>query len=603
MPWHKLGKDEATPIDVSTAVPTLQATVPTVASNAARDALFSVGQRPLFYRVRNTQTGYQEVWAGPQTGWVQEFALDQPEEPGEPDPSDLLAGEPYLVVVTPNPLRVRTGSAKALTVTVLDVFGNPTATGALLWLVSSLTQAAVNSSNELVGATPGDTTVRARVTWVRQGESAPRTATSAAVPVTVTGPIATISVTPNPLPVEEDQAAYPVAVALDAGGRSVPDVEFEWESADPAIGLVNASGEVVGMAPGVTDITATAEGITGSAEVHVTGALDSVLLGPDPLDTFTAPGQTAQLVPVARDSALNSIPGVTFTYETSDPQVLTVSPSGLVTSGLKRGSATITVRAQSGVIEVEDTLAGTTDYEVLLKYVAGVTDPGSIGMVVERDYLGGAASVNTPRFEVVGGDTHLKIYADGADDGAGTYERVAVPLYNAPGLNEPFTILFEFATTRAWLEAERMGMLFAMGRADGGSLGRIEAHGSPDEVYTFSTVAGPTGAIKTGFARPEAVAPVLYDRFTCRIEFWSDETGVRQLHYWSKNGGAETSGWTGTPTHDQAAWDAFTSWGAAIDQWLRFGYTLVDIGAATPILLRRFVWRRGQHSLAVMQAT
>jgi uncharacterized protein YjdB len=81
-------------------------------------------------------------------------------------------------------------------------------------------------------------------------------------------------------------------------------------------------------------------------------------VGPEPVasieitpsaDTLTALGQSRQLFVTARDAQGRIVPGVTFTWTSSDPSVATVSPSGLVTA-LATGPVQInaTVREVAG---------------------------------------------------------------------------------------------------------------------------------------------------------------------------------------------------------------------------------------------------------------
>jgi hypothetical protein len=60
-----------------------------------------------------------------------------------------------------------------------------------------------------------------------------------------------------------------VLAVTDSSGSALPDAEVEWSSAHVTIATVTAEGEVTGVGPGVTTITAAADGTSASAEITV----------------------------------------------------------------------------------------------------------------------------------------------------------------------------------------------------------------------------------------------------------------------------------------------------------------------------------------------
>ncbi len=113
-------------------------------------------------------------------------------------------------------------------------------------------------------------------------------------------------------------------------------------SSNAAVASVTGSGLATAMGPGTATITATVEGVKGTAEIMVPVPVAEVLLTPD---TATLDrGATLQLAAVVYDAGGNVLADpVTFT--SGSPAVATVSAAGLVTA-VSVGEAIIT--AQSG---------------------------------------------------------------------------------------------------------------------------------------------------------------------------------------------------------------------------------------------------------------
>jgi uncharacterized protein YjdB len=108
------------------------------------------------------------------------------------------------------------------------------------------------------------------------------------------------------------------------------------------------SGLVTGVASGTATITATIDGVAGSASVTVNPT------GPGPIATIAVSPSTATvnvawattLTATARDANGTVITGAPITWSTSDATVATVSSAGVVT-GVAAGSATITATSGS----------------------------------------------------------------------------------------------------------------------------------------------------------------------------------------------------------------------------------------------------------------
>jgi hypothetical protein len=140
-----------------------------------------------------------------------------------------------------------------------------------------------------------------------------------------------------------------------------PQSAVGWSSSNNQIANVNASGVVTGIAVGTATVTAKKYKKTDTFQITVTSGSPP---GPTPVATITVSavstsvpvGQTTQANAVAKDSSGASIPGVSFTWSSSDPATASVNTTGLVT-GVATGSVSIIASAggQSGTLAINVT--------------------------------------------------------------------------------------------------------------------------------------------------------------------------------------------------------------------------------------------------------
>jgi hypothetical protein len=162
-------------------------------------------------------------------------------------------------------------------------------------------------------------------------------------------PVASIDMSPDAVTLSAGQTTSLAAVARAADGAPLPDRQLTWGSDNPSLAIVDAVGAVTGVAEGSTEITASAEGVSGRATVTILPpAVASVVVEPAQLSLL--PGETAQLTATALDAQGGPLTGQTFTWISDDVSVATVDTDGLVTS-VAPGSASIfaTAGGRSGV--------------------------------------------------------------------------------------------------------------------------------------------------------------------------------------------------------------------------------------------------------------
>ena len=180
------------------------------------------------------------------------------------------------------------------------------------------------------------------------------------------------------------------ATALDDDGDPVSDVTFDWSSENEAVVTVGPTGLLIGQGPGTTEVTATVNGVSATANVGVNSTAT--------LEVFQGNGQTAvagQAVPTAPavrvvDAQENPVPGVRIRFQagtasgsvteesqTTDAQgVARVGSWRLGSVGVNRLSASVEGAAiQNEPIEFLATTAEVGGYNITVRYLGVYTSP------------------------------------------------------------------------------------------------------------------------------------------------------------------------------------------------------------------------------------
>jgi uncharacterized delta-60 repeat protein len=146
-------------------------------------------------------------------------------------------------------------------------------------------------------------------------------------------PVATISVSPSAASLESGKTQQMSAVAKDAAGNVLSGVSFSWQSDATAVASVDGSGLVTGALVGTAHITASAQGVSGGADVSVkTGALAHIEISPAGGTVIV--GQDLALGALASDAAGNPISGSAFKWTSDNPEVGKVDPATGIASGV-----------------------------------------------------------------------------------------------------------------------------------------------------------------------------------------------------------------------------------------------------------------------------
>jgi uncharacterized protein YjdB len=166
------------------------------------------------------------------------------------------------VTITPDSASPIEGESLQLLAITKDSAGNQLSGRTVTWASSATAVATISSSGVVTAVAAGT----AMITAISEGRSG-----TAAMRVTQ-APVASVTVTPATASDAVGQTVQLTATLKDAKGRVLSGRIVTWASSSAAVATVSSSGVASGVAAGAATITATSEGISGSAAVTVTAA-------------------------------------------------------------------------------------------------------------------------------------------------------------------------------------------------------------------------------------------------------------------------------------------------------------------------------------------
>jgi trimeric autotransporter adhesin len=285
------------------------------------------------------------------------------------------------VEINPNQSTLTIGQQATLLATARNAAGGVLTGRPVLWTSGAPSVATVSQSGAVSAIGAGSAVIFATI----EGKTA-----SAAVNVRQ---LAVTSVTVAPASASlAVGGAVQLAATVQSGATVLTDRAVGWSSTNETIAVVSSTGRVTGLKAGVVTITATSEGVSGTAFVAV--GISSVVVTPNP--STVAGGATRQLSAVARDAASANIPGVTFVWTSAATQTATVDDAGLVTG---RAAGSTTIRATVGSV------FGTAAITVTPAPVATITVTPSAPSVVRGNTVQLTATLRDAAGNVLTGRT------------------------------------------------------------------------------------------------------------------------------------------------------------------------------------------------------
>jgi serine/threonine-protein kinase len=147
----------------------------------------------------------------------------------------------------------------------------------------------------------------------------------------------------------------------DASGQPLGDAVIEWRSQSPGVASISETGMIAAQGLGSTTISARVDDVISSfplmvqrpRSVATRQPVATVVVSWD--QNTILPGGAAQFLAAPRDADGSRLSGRPISWQSSDPEVATVSPDGTVT-GRAEGTARITAtsegRSGSGIVTV-----------------------------------------------------------------------------------------------------------------------------------------------------------------------------------------------------------------------------------------------------------
>jgi uncharacterized protein YjdB/alpha-tubulin suppressor-like RCC1 family protein len=253
------------------------------------------------------------------------------------------------VDVAPGTTQVAIGRTTQLAATMKDAAGTVLSGRTVSWSSSDAAIATVDASGVVTGIAVGAATVTA----TSEGKSA-----QAAVTVKLS-PVASVVVTPNTPNIKLGEVATLAASVRDDRDVVLAGREVRWTSSAPAVATVDAAtGVVTAVSGGQAKITATSDGVSGSATVTVTVPVATVAVNAAP-DTLEAYDQLA-LTATLRDAKGNVLTGRAITWTSSAPTIASIDAATGVLTGLDRGTVTVTATSEGK--------SGSATHTIVIRY-------------------------------------------------------------------------------------------------------------------------------------------------------------------------------------------------------------------------------------------
>lgn len=175
----------------------------------------------------------------------------------DPDPR-----VPVSIQLIPASVSLHVGASSHLRARVANALGALLDGVAVQWTSSASEVVRVDAEGGLLAVAEGS----ARVVATVAGEALADTAEVRVVPPAV----ASVEVSPAALSLTIGAGAVLTATPRDDGGAALVGRTVTWSTADGGVATVDGAGTVSAVAAGATTITATVEGVSGSAAVRVT---------------------------------------------------------------------------------------------------------------------------------------------------------------------------------------------------------------------------------------------------------------------------------------------------------------------------------------------
>jgi hypothetical protein len=266
--------------------------------------------------------------------------------------------------IAPTSLQLHPGDTLRLDAKSFDRQGNPLGTQPVVWSTSDSRVGRISSSGLLTATGIGSGFVMADAEGQRDSVS-----------LQVEAAIRRIRVRPDQSTLQPGDTLRMLGTPQDAAGRTVDGRELVWTSSNASVARVSSSGLVTAIARGTASITATSEGVAGSATLTVQDRVATVTVSPE-MDDLSV-GEKVDLVATLRSSGGQVLTGREIAWSSDRPDVASVGSAGQVIARAP-GTATVVARSEGvdgrTTIEVSEPSGGGNDDGSVL---VGAGDIGS----------------------------------------------------------------------------------------------------------------------------------------------------------------------------------------------------------------------------------
>jgi serine/threonine protein kinase/alpha-tubulin suppressor-like RCC1 family protein/uncharacterized protein YjdB len=300
------------------------------------------------------------------------------------------------------PTSISSGDTVLLTAHPKDAQGNVLTGRTITWGSSDRTIATVSPGGTVTALRLGAVTITALVE--KKAGSTRLTITPSAV--------ASVTITPAEAALQIGAKAQLVATPRDARNRPLTGRPVRWSSSAAAIASVAPNGVVTGVAAGQTTITAQIESQTARATVSV-ALIPVATVALTPTALTLAVGKSSQIAVTLKDARGGTIRDRDVTWTTSDPSIVGVSPSGLVTA-TRAGSAVITAVSENARSAVTITVAAPAAPPPVANNPAPESQPPAVTPPPANNPPAEAARVTVRRGVTAGGQHTCALTTTGA---------------------------------------------------------------------------------------------------------------------------------------------------------------------------------------------
>jgi uncharacterized protein YjdB len=275
--------------------------------------------------------------------------------------------------VLPQPLTVRVTAADSLGVQGVVVAFAVTTGGGSLSTSADTTDAGGDASVVwTLGSTPGSQLVTATAGSLA---GLPLTIAATATPV----PVASVAVSPATASLTVGATQQLTATPRDSAGATLTGRVVTWASSASGVAMVSSGGLVTAVAAGSATITATSEGISGTATVTVTAGVVSLSQSTVSVSAGTvASGGTVALQLQAKDANGNSLTtgGLAVVFAGSGG-----TSTGTIGATTDNANGTYTAIFTAGTAGTAKTIGATIDGAAVTSTLPTITvTPGAVSM-------------------------------------------------------------------------------------------------------------------------------------------------------------------------------------------------------------------------------